>query len=249
MNAKFIAIVHRVVADYGAPDPRNLGRFNSLLADYALGKYRRERKALMEALQRVGCADIDKAIVSVKMFPVPDPEKIKNAINKGGSNVQRGINAAGTIGTEVVKTGAAVVGNVVKAAGEVVKGGYEAIGGAEGVQRGAEAAGKAAREALKVGSLVIVDAGKAIAGNIKVGYDAIGGAEGVQRGAEAAGKAAKEVMKIGAIVTIEAGKAIADTVKEVSQEVRRSRGGQDNRRLLEDRGNDIEYEVRYDDDD
>jgi hypothetical protein len=167
MNVKFIDIVHRVVADYGAPNPRNLGRFNSLLADYALGKYRRERRALMEALQRADCADIDKAIASVKMLSLPDPERIKNTINKSGSNVQRGIHTAGTVGAEVVKTGVAVAGTVVKAAGELVKGGYEAIGGAEGVQRGAEAAGKVAKEVLKVGAILTIEAGKVIAGTIK----------------------------------------------------------------------------------
>jgi hypothetical protein len=169
-DAEFIDIVHRVVADYGAPDPKNLERFKFLLDKYvdkyAPGKYRWEREALIETLRRESCADIDKPVAPTKALSVPDPKKINNVINKGGNNVQKGINAAGAVGAEVVETGVAVIRTAGQAVGEMVKSGYEAIGGAEGVQRGVEAAGKVAREVLTVGGIVVTEAIKVIAGTI-----------------------------------------------------------------------------------
>jgi hypothetical protein len=179
MNAEFVAIVHRVVAEHGAPDPNNLGRFNSLLADYAHVKYRRERRALIEILRRDGCENIDKAIAAVKLFPIPDTEGIKNAVKKTGGVLQKGLNATGAVGAEVVKTGGAVAGATLKAAGELVKSGYEAIGGAEGVQKGAESAGKVATEILKLGTILAIEAGKVIVNTAK------GVAEEVQKSREA----------------------------------------------------------------
>jgi hypothetical protein len=203
MNADFIVIVRRVVADRGAPDLNNLRIFNSLLADYALGRYRRERKALIAVLQKGRYNNIDDAIAAVKLLPIPDAEGIKNAVKKTGGGLQKGINAAGIVGAEVLKTGVAVAGTTIKTAGELVKSGYEAIGGAEGIQKGTEAAGKVATE----------------------------------------------ILKVGVIVAVEAGKVIGNVVKDVAVEIQKSKKSSEERKLLNDPDDYIDYFILNDDDD
>jgi hypothetical protein len=59
---------------------------------------------------------------------------------------------------------------------------------------------------------------------------------------------AKEAMKIGAIVAIETGRTIADTIKEVAQEVRRPRDTSNNKKLLDNLADYVDFRIINDDD-
>jgi hypothetical protein len=100
-------------------------------------------------------------------FSKPFPAAKNTPVRKIGDGLQGRISAAGEVGADVVKTSVAVAGTTLKAAGEVVRGGYKAIGGAEGVQKGAEAAGKVATEVIKVGTILVIEASKAIFNGVK----------------------------------------------------------------------------------
>jgi tetratricopeptide (TPR) repeat protein len=85
MDAKFIAIIQKVISDRGKSIVNNHAVFNSLLADYARGEFMRERRFLIRKLKTTSFDDIMRRYVGqsqpAKSQPAPLPVPAENNVH------------------------------------------------------------------------------------------------------------------------------------------------------------------------
>ena len=85
MDAKFIAIIQKVISDRGKSIVNNHAVFNSLLADYARGEFMRERRFLIQELKTTSFDDLMRRYAgqsqSAKSQPAPLPVPAENNVH------------------------------------------------------------------------------------------------------------------------------------------------------------------------